>query len=164
MSEYYHVSTDFLLGLTTESDPRKDWIEPVDPSVLPALHETPVYVPGKGWAFVDAVEKCLHFADGSVMQNEAVKEGLDTYWLSKPLRTGVGTKHALSFEMGEQNLTGIVDVSYTKVNGVMKGSYRETIAGDVNLAYRLNNKFLFVDSKSLLYRFIPNITINNFIS
>ena len=24
MSEYYHVSTDFLLGLTTESDPRKD--------------------------------------------------------------------------------------------------------------------------------------------
>ena len=33
MSEYYHVSTDFLLGLTTESDPRKDWIEPVDPSV-----------------------------------------------------------------------------------------------------------------------------------
>ena len=74
---------------------------------------------------------------------KAVKEGLDTYWLSKPLRTGVGTKHALSFEMGEQNLTGIVDVSYTKVNGVMKGSYRETIAGDVNLAYRLNNKFLF---------------------
>ena len=47
MSEYYHVSTDFLLGLTTESDPRKDWIEPVDPSVLPALHETPVYVPKK---------------------------------------------------------------------------------------------------------------------
>ena len=43
---------------------------------------------------------------------KAVKEGLDTYWLSKPLRTGVGTKHALSFEMGEQNLTGIVDVSY----------------------------------------------------
>lgn len=70
MSEYYHVSTDFLLGLTTESDPRKDWIEPVDPSVLPALHETPVYVPEKGWAFVDAVEKCLRFADGSVMQNE----------------------------------------------------------------------------------------------
>ena len=73
MSEYYHVSTDFLLGLTTESDPRKDWIEPVDPSVLPALHETPVYVPEKGWAFVDAVEKCLRFADGSVLQNEAVK-------------------------------------------------------------------------------------------
>ena len=74
MSEYYHVSTDVLLGLTTESDPRKDWIEPVDPSVLPALHETPVYVPEKGWAFVDAVEKCLRFADGSVVQNEAVKE------------------------------------------------------------------------------------------
>lgn len=67
MSEYYHVSTDFLLGLTTESDPRKDWIEPVDPSVLPALHETPVYVPEKGWAFiVDIVNALQQFGNDFV--------------------------------------------------------------------------------------------------
>lgn len=86
------------------------------------------------------------------LYNERMKaalEGLDTDWLSKPLRTGIGTKHALSFEMGNQNLTAIVDVSYNKVNGVMKGSYREVIAGDVNLAYRLNTKFLFRNIMSI---------------
>ena len=31
----------------------------------PALHETPVYVEDKGWAFVDAVESRFRFADGS---------------------------------------------------------------------------------------------------
>ena len=51
--------------------------------------------------------------------------------------------------MGNQNLTAIVDVSYNKVNGVTKGSYREVIAGDVNLAYRLNTKFLFRNIMSI---------------
>ena len=31
-----------------------------------------------------------------------VKDGLDEYWLSKPLRVGVGQKHALTFEMGNR--------------------------------------------------------------
>lgn len=80
---------------------------------------------------------------------KAALEGLNTDWLAKPLRTGIGTKHALSFEMGNQNLTAIADVSYNRVNGVMKGSYREVIAGDVNLAYRLNSKFLFRNIMSI---------------
>lgn len=64
-AQYYGVSTDFLLGLTSDSDPRPDWLTLVDPTVLPALHETPVYVEDKGWAFVDAVENQFRFADGS---------------------------------------------------------------------------------------------------
>lgn len=64
-AQYYDVSTDFLLGLTSDSDPRPDWLTLVDPTVLPALHETPVYVEDKGWAFVDAVENQFRFADGS---------------------------------------------------------------------------------------------------
>ena len=31
---------------------------------------------------------------------EAVESGVDTYWLSKPLRTGVGHKHNLRLEGG----------------------------------------------------------------
>ena len=80
---------------------------------------------------------------------KAVIEGLDTDWLSKPLHTGVGTKHAISFEMGGQNLTGIADFSYNKISGVMKGSEREVISGNVNLAYRLNRKFLFRNIMSI---------------
>ena len=64
MAEYYGVTTDFLLGRTNEEDPRKDWLSPVEPDMLLAFHETPVYSPRHGWAFVDAVEKVLRFVSG----------------------------------------------------------------------------------------------------
>lgn len=36
-------------------------------------------------------------------------EGLDTYWMSKPLRTGIGHKHNLSIELGDsQSLRAIL--------------------------------------------------------
>lgn len=62
-------------------------------------------------------------------------EGLDTYWLSKPLRVGVRQKHSVSVELGEKNLRAIADLSYNDTKGVMKGSTRSTITGDVNLSY-----------------------------
>lgn len=67
MSRYYGVTADFLLGLTTDSDPRQDWVFPINPDILPALHETPVFSPENGWAFVDAVERLLRFASGKVI-------------------------------------------------------------------------------------------------
>lgn len=73
MAKFYGVTTDFLLGLTADGDPRPDWLRPIVPDILPALHETPVYVLEKGWAFVDAVEKQLRFADGSLLPVADVK-------------------------------------------------------------------------------------------
>ena len=67
MAKYYGVTTDFLLGLTNHSDPRIDILQPAAPALLPALHETPVYVPERGWAFVDAVGRQLCFADGQLL-------------------------------------------------------------------------------------------------
>ncbi len=69
--------------------------------------------------------------------------GLDTYWLAKPLRTGVGHKHTLSLELGDsRRLRAMIDFSYNNVAGVMKGSERTVISGDVNVSYRKKN-FLF---------------------
>lgn len=69
-----------------------------------------------------------------------VMEGLDTYWLSKPLRTGIGHKHNLNIELGDsQNLRAIIDVTYNQVTGVMKGSDRRNISGDFNISYRRKN-------------------------
>lgn len=51
MAKFYGVTTDFLLGLTADNDPRPDWLRPIAPDILPVLHETPVYVLEKGWAF-----------------------------------------------------------------------------------------------------------------
>ena len=67
MAKFYGVTTDFLLGLSQEADPRKDWLEPIDPSLIPVLHETPVVSPTRGWAFVDAVTSELHFANGETL-------------------------------------------------------------------------------------------------
>lgn len=76
-------------------------------------------------------------------RKKLIEEGLDTYWLSKPLRVGVGNKHNLNIELGDsRSLKGIVDFTYNNINGVMKGSYRRNISGTVNLSYR-HKKLLF---------------------
>ncbi|MEA4868642.1 MAG: SusC/RagA family TonB-linked outer membrane protein [Rikenellaceae bacterium] len=76
-------------------------------------------------------------------RKKLIEEGLDTYWLSKPLRVGVGSKHNLSIELGDsRSLRGVADFTYNKVNGVMKDSYRRNISGSVNLSYRYK-KILF---------------------
>lgn len=81
-------------------------------------------------------------------RKKAALEGLDTDWLSKPLRTGIGHKHSLSFEMGDENLRVIADVSYNQIAGVMKESGRTNLAGSMNVSYRLKN-FLFKNIMSI---------------
>lgn len=94
-------------------------------------------------------------ADLTNMYNARKKlalEGLNTYWLSKPLRTGVGHKHNLSVELGnDQNLRAILDVSYNNIAGAMKGSDRTTISGNANVSYR---------TKHILFRNIMSIVSN----
>lgn len=68
-----------------------------------------------------------------------VLSGVSTDWMSKPLRTGVGHKHALSIELGNKELRVVADISYNDVVGVMKGSDRVNIAGTLSLSYRYKN-------------------------
>ena len=102
MAKFYGVTTDLLLGLTADSDPRPDWMQPIAPDILPVLHETPVYVPEKGWAFVDAVEKRLHFADGVLLPFADVKNAFllpTAYTLTNPpSRSPLGKAEVISLE------------------------------------------------------------------
>lgn len=77
-------------------------------------------------------------------------EGEDTYWLSKPLRTGVSHKHSLAIELGGKDLKALATFGYNQVNGAMKGSYRRNISGDVNLSYRLG-KWTFRNIMSIAF-------------
>lgn len=63
-------------------------------------------------------------------------EGESTYWLSKPLRVGIGQKHSLGVEMGTKDLKALLTFAYNDVQGAMKGSKRDIITGDMNLSYR----------------------------
>ncbi|WEK35628.1 MAG: SusC/RagA family TonB-linked outer membrane protein [Candidatus Pseudobacter hemicellulosilyticus] len=69
---------------------------------------------------------------------QAAQEGVNTYWLAQPLRNGAGQRHAISLEGGDA-LRYNVNFSYNNVAGVMKGSDRNTISGNINLTYRLRN-------------------------
>ena len=83
--------------------------------------------------------------------NEILKniaEGVDTYWLAKPLRTGVGQKHTLYMEGGDDRMRYSANLSYNGIVGVMKGSDRKTVAGNIQLSYRYKD-FLFRNSLSV---------------
>lgn len=81
-------------------------------------------------------------------------EGVDTYWLAKPLRTGVGQKHNLDIELGDsESLRATVGFSYNLINGVMKGSQRQNTSTSVKLSYRTSNilfrnELTYLDNKS----------------
>ena len=61
-------------------------------------------------------------------------EGVNTDWLSKPLHMGTGTKHSVSFQMGDKKLNVIADFASNHVIGVMKGSERKLLSGAVNVS------------------------------
>lgn len=77
-----------------------------------------------------------------------VMEGLDTYWLSKPVQFGYGQKHSLMIELGKDELRTSLNVSYSDNVGIMKKSGRQTLSGTFNIQYNYKNKLRFQNSSS----------------
>lgn len=82
-----------------------------------------------------------------------VVRGVDTYWLSKPLRTVFNHKHSLYLDGGTDELRWGADLSYNSGDGVMKGSYRDRMSAGLSLSYRLGtlqvrNYFSYTYTKS----------------
>lgn len=68
-----------------------------------------------------------------------ILRGIDTDWLSLPLRNGFDQKHSVFIEGGTQNLRYGIDGSFNKVEGVMKGPGRDRYSLGISLDYRLKN-------------------------
>ncbi|MRG45410.1 SusC/RagA family TonB-linked outer membrane protein [Chitinophaga sp. SYP-B3965] len=66
-----------------------------------------------------------------------VQSGVNTDWLSKPLRSTVDQNHSIKLEGGDNAFRYSLQGQYNKINGIMKGSGRENINGNVDLSYRL---------------------------
>lgn len=84
---------------------------------------------------------------------KALKEvtaGVDTYWLHLPLHVGFTNKHTVFAEGGANEIRYGVGLSYGNTEGVMKGSGRETVNGNVRLTYRTGklsfNNILNIDN------------------
>lgn len=68
-----------------------------------------------------------------------VESGVDTYWLSQPLRVGVGHKHSLNIEGGDERMRYSAGISYNDTQGAMKESDRKTINLNTTLSYTYKN-------------------------
>ncbi len=68
-----------------------------------------------------------------------LRKGVDTYWLSKPLRTVLNHKHSLFIEGGEKNIRFGLDVQYDSNDGIMKESYRNRKGVGFFIDYKINN-------------------------
>ena len=65
-----------------------------------------------------------------------VRRGVDTYWMSEPLRFAVSHSHDLFVEGGDDRMRYGLGFNYNKTQGVMKGSDRDVLNGNVRLIYR----------------------------
>jgi len=75
-----------------------------------------------------------------------INSGVDTYWLSEPLRTGLNHRHSMYVDGGSGGFMFGIGLNYNGVNGVMKKSDRQVYGGNLDLIYRLGklqftNKF-----------------------
>jgi TonB-linked SusC/RagA family outer membrane protein len=66
----------------------------------------------------------------------SVASGINTYWLSEPVRLGVANRHSLQLSGGNRDLTFAAGVNYRNQQGVMKGSGRGSFGGNFMLSYR----------------------------
>ena len=61
--------------------------------------------------------------------------GVDTYWLSKPLRTAIQHRHSASVAGGTEVFRYSLDVNASMQPGVMKGSDNQTMGANFNMTY-----------------------------
>lgn len=82
-----------------------------------------------------------------------VESGVNTDWLAKPLRNGIGQRHSIRAEGGDASMRYGVDLMYNDVKGAMKGSDRKSLSGALDLTYRtkklsFNNILTIVDNNA----------------
>ena len=68
-----------------------------------------------------------------------VRNGVDTYWLSKPLRTVFNTIHSLYVDGGTEKVRFGAEMNFNKGDGVMKGSKRDVWGVGTYIDYRIGN-------------------------
>lgn len=89
------------------------------------------------------------FLDSLYNLNQAeIARGVDTYWLSEPLRTAITHKHNVYAEGGDDAVRYGLGFTYNGTDGVMKQSSNSLVGANFDLTYRkgnflLNNKMSY---------------------
>lgn len=96
--------------------------------------------------------------------SEIVK-GVDTYWLADPLRIGINHKNSIYIEGGDGGFSFLVGGNYNGVTGVMKGSNKEVIGGNIDITYKIG-KLRFTNKFRADYQTSsnPTVTFDKYVS
>lgn len=70
---------------------------------------------------------------------KSIVEGVDTYWIGEPVRTGLGQQYMLNLGGGDENFRYSMNLSYNCVAGAMKGSFRNNFNGNLTISYLFKN-------------------------
>ncbi len=87
----------------------------------------------------DDPEKTMAYQKQYNKRLKDVLSGVDTDWLSQPLRNGVGQRYNIRLEGGNEEFRWGTSVSYKNTSGAMKGSSRRVFDGSISLAYSVKN-------------------------
>ena len=93
-----------------------------------------------------ALQEQLTGRYNQLLQN--VKRGVDSYWMSEPLRLGITHRHNLYIEGGDEQMRYGLGVNYSGIQGVMKSSIRDIMGLSLDLIYRKKG-FNFVNKLSI---------------
>jgi TonB-dependent SusC/RagA subfamily outer membrane receptor len=77
-----------------------------------------------------------------------VRRGVNSYWLSEPLRTSLINRQSVRFSGGNNELVLDAGFSYRNAPGVMKGSKRDSWTGDLDINFNRGN-FSFINQLGL---------------
>ncbi|TMI96401.1 MAG: SusC/RagA family TonB-linked outer membrane protein [Bacteroidetes bacterium] len=96
-----------------------------------------------------------HFNDVGLKQwydyrLQQVQSGVNTYWLSQPVRNGFSTNHSLNISGGARSVRYGLSLNYSNGVGVMKGSGRDRLGLNYNLTYT-NKSFRFSNNTTVGY-------------
>lgn len=78
-----------------------------------------------------------------------IQSGVETDWLSKPLRNAFSQSHSLSVDGGDERAKYNLGVRYGKDAGVMKGSDRSRLSTNFRLSYNMSGKFFVSNSSTI---------------
>lgn len=78
-----------------------------------------------------------------------IQSGVETDWLSKPLRNAFSQSHSLSVDGGDERAKYNLGVRYGKDAGVMKGSDRSRLSTNFRLSYNVSGKFFVSNSSTI---------------
>lgn len=105
----------------------------------------------QGGLYQNALEKNIKAEERYQKKLNDLLSGIETDWLSKPIRNGFTQSHSLSASGGSHALRYNLSLSYGNNQGVMKGSDRDNFSFGNTLIYRIKDKI--VVSNNLTYSY-----------